>query len=281
MTTPQWRTLLDHVQSIPERVYETWTSSDGWNNLTQFGKEYGEDGVSWCAIFDWDMFHDVGLTAIVPKLDNVSAVGSWAKAKGQWSEYPSVGALVDFGNGAHTEIVVGFDATNVYTKGGNSLKAGAVDNGQGNGVWSHSHARADSYVTGYFAPRFPDGVCPPTADPHDYRGGKAVASWRWSAPTPPAVTRVVLGNVIAAARHDPGAAQGAALHRADCLPVEKALQSEGLLAAQWVDGSFGSLTVTAYAAWQRHLGYSGADANGIPGSASLNKLGAKHGFTVA
>lgn len=279
MTTAQWRQLVDHVQSIPERIYETWVSGEGWNNITQFGAEYGENGVSWCAIFDWDMFHDVGLDAIVPKLDNVSAVGSWAKAHGQWSEYPSVGAEVNFGNGAHTEIVVGFDATNVYTKGGNSIQTGAVDNGQGNGVWSHSHVRTDSYVTGYFAPRFPDGVCPPTADPHDYRGGTAVPSWRWSAPTPATVT-VSLANVIDSATHDPAAAQGSARHRADCLPVEKALQAEVLLASQWVDGSFGSKTVTAYAAWQRRCGYTGADANGIPGSASLTALGKKHGFTV-
>ncbi|MEY9837454.1 hypothetical protein [Streptacidiphilus sp. EB103A] len=279
MTTAQWRTLVDHVESIPERIYETWVSGEGWDNRTQFGKEYGWDGVSWCMEFDWDMFHDVGLDAIVPKTASVGVMADWAKAHGQWSEYPSIGALVDFGNGAHTEIVIGFDATNVYTKGGNSLETGAVDNGQGNGVWSHSHARADSYVTGYMAPRFPDGQCPPTADPKDPRGGTAVTSWRWS-PAPSPTVSVSLANVIAAAKHDPAAPQGSALHRADCLPVEKALQAEVLLASQWVDGSFGSLTVSAYAAWQRRCGYSGADANGIPGSASLIKLGSKHGFTV-
>jgi hypothetical protein len=81
--------------------------------------------------------------------------------------------------------VVGFDADYVYTKGGNSMKAGAADNGQGNGVWSHSSARRSARVVGYFAPRFPDGVCPPTADPHDPRGGTAVTSWRWAGPSAP------------------------------------------------------------------------------------------------
>ena len=178
--TPLWQKLLDHVMSIPEQVYETWTSSAGWNNVTQFGAEYGEQGVAWCVIFDWDMYHDVGLDTIVPKTDNVSSFTSWAKSRGQWSEYPSVGSWVNFGNGAHTELVIGFDATTVYTKGGNSLETGAVDNGQGNGVWRHSRTRTDSYVTGYFAPRFPDNICPPTADPQDPRGGKAVTSY-----TPP------------------------------------------------------------------------------------------------
>lgn len=280
MATAQWKALVDHVKSIPERVYEHWVPGVGWDNHTQFGTEYGWDGVSWCMEFDWDMFHDVGLEAIVPKTASVGVMADWARARGQWSQYPSVGALVDFGNGAHTEIVIGFDATNVYTKGGNSLATGAVDNGQGNGVWSHSHARTDSYVTGYLAPHFPDGICPPTADPADPRGGPAVASWRWSQPTP-RLPRVSLANVIAAARHDGPAPQGSALHRADVLPVERALHAEGLLATQWVDGSFGSRTRAAYAAWQARVGYRGADADGIPGHASLADLGAKRGFTVA
>jgi hypothetical protein len=36
----------------------------------------------------------------------------------------------------------------------------------------------------------------------------------------------------------------------------------------------GSTTLKSkYAAWQRHLGYSGADADGVPGATSLKKLG--------
>ncbi|MFJ9374447.1 hypothetical protein [Streptomyces sp. NPDC101455] len=189
-TTPDWRRLVDHVMAVPERIYEGWSSVVGWNNLTVFGKEYGWDGVAWCAIFDWDMYHGVGLDAIVPKTASVDGMTSWAQKKGQWSQYPSAGAWVNFSDGAHTELVVGFDADNVYTKGGNSLQVGAVDNGQGNGVWSHESPRLSKRVVGYFAPRFPDGVCPPTADPQDPRGGKAVTSWRWTAApsvaTPPA-----------------------------------------------------------------------------------------------
>ncbi|MBP0456260.1 peptidoglycan-binding protein [Streptomyces bomunensis] len=92
---------------------------------------------------------------------------------------------------------------------------------------------------------------------------------------------VDLSNVIAAARKDPGAAQGHQTHAADVRVVEAALKAEGLLSATYAsDGSFGTTTVTAYAAWQRHLGYHGADADGIPGKASLAKLGKAHGFTV-
>jgi hypothetical protein len=40
------------------------------------------------------------------------------------------------------------------------------------------------------------------------------------------------------------------------------------------------MTVAVYAAWQRHLGYSGSAADGIPGQDSLSRLGTRHGFHV-
>lgn len=179
MSVPQWKKLADHVMAVPERIYETWNSSVGWDNHTAFGKQFGEDGYAWCVMFGWDMYDDMGLRAIVPKVDNVNAFTSWAKQHGQWSEYPSVGAWVNLNGGGHTETVIGFDSGYVYTKGGNSIAAGAADNGQGNGVFRHKTARLSSKVVGYFAPKFPDGVCPPTADPHDYRGGKTQTSYTW------------------------------------------------------------------------------------------------------
>ncbi|MEV0095531.1 peptidoglycan-binding domain-containing protein [Streptomyces sp. NPDC050738] len=278
MTSAQWRRLVDHVVAVPEQIYETWTSSEGWNNMTRFGKEYGENGVSWCVIFNWDMYHDVGLDAVVPKVDNVTVFSDWAKKRGQWSGYPSVGAWVNLGGGAHTELVVGFDADTVFTKGGNSVRAGAADNGQGNGVWSHATPRRSARVVGYFAPHFPDGQCPPTADPSDARGGRAVASWRHAPGTPaPAVS---LAHVVHAARHDPPAPEGSATHHGDVLIVEKALSAEGLLPRQYVDGSFGTRTVDAYSAWQRRCHLTGPAADGIPGRQTLARLGAQHGFTV-
>jgi peptidoglycan hydrolase-like protein with peptidoglycan-binding domain len=57
------------------------------------------------------------------------------------------------------------------------------------------------------------------------------------------------------------------------LLVEQALQAKGLLAAQWVDGYFGTTTITAYTQYQQSLGYTGLDANGLPGKTSLTKLG--------
>jgi peptidoglycan hydrolase-like protein with peptidoglycan-binding domain len=64
------------------------------------------------------------------------------------------------------------------------------------------------------------------------------------------------------------------------LAVEQALQALNLLDAQWVDGYFGTTTITAYAAYQRSLGYTGLAANGLPGTTSLTRLG-QNRYTVS
>ncbi|MFJ6348675.1 N-acetylmuramoyl-L-alanine amidase [Streptomyces sp. NPDC092046] len=98
-------------------------------------------------------------------------------------------------------------------------------------------------------------------------------------PAPPARPVVDLSRLVAAARTDPPRS-GTPVSYPGVRTVEDALVKEGLLARGLADGHFGTATRTAYAAWQRRLRYSGADADGIPGRASLAKLGAKHGFTI-
>lgn len=53
--------------------------------------------------------------------------------------------------------------------------------------------------------------------------------------------------------------------------VQQALADEGFDVT--VDGWFGNETAAAYSGWQERLGYSGLDANGIPGPTSLRALG--------
>ncbi|MDN3241114.1 peptidoglycan-binding domain-containing protein [Glycomyces tritici] len=63
--------------------------------------------------------------------------------------------------------------------------------------------------------------------------------------------------------------------------VEQALDAKNFLAAGSVDGHYGTTTISAYSAYQKSLGYTGLDANGIPGPTSLAKLGSDTGlFTV-
>ncbi len=67
--------------------------------------------------------------------------------------------------------------------------------------------------------------------------------------------------------------------KAGVLLVEQALRDLHFLDAKWVDGYFGTTTVAAYANYQKSLGLTGLDANGLPGKTSLTKLGAGR-FTV-
>lgn len=99
---------------------------------------------------------------------------------------------------------------------------------------------------------------------------------------PPSKPVVSLKHVVAAARRDPGGRQGATTHKVEVRLVEDALVKLGYLNKRWADGSFGTYTVAAYARLQRHLGYAGAAADGIPGSHSLTWLGLRTGlFTKA
>jgi hypothetical protein len=61
--------------------------------------------------------------------------------------------------------------------------------------------------------------------------------------------------------------------KASVLLVEKALRDRRLLDARWVDGYFGTTTVTAYVKFQKSIGLTGRAANGLPGKTSLAKLG--------
>ncbi|MCX4754141.1 peptidoglycan-binding protein [Kitasatospora purpeofusca] len=96
----------------------------------------------------------------------------------------------------------------------------------------------------------------------------------------PSPRRVSLAHVVAAARTDPGAEQGHQTYGGEVRIVEQALADEGFLEQRWVDGSLGTRTVQAYAAFQRSLGYAGEDANGVPGQRSLRTLGDRRGFDV-
>lgn len=58
----------------------------------------------------------------------------------------------------------------------------------------------------------------------------------------------------------------------DVLRVKRRLDKRGFFRGE-LNNYFGKGLRSSYARWQRHLGYSGDDANGIPGRTSLEKLG--------
>jgi len=100
--------------------------------------------------------------------------------------------------------------------------------------------------------------------------------------SPPTIPSVDLSKLREAARVDPPRTSDKARYPTGTKRVEAALVAEGLLNKRYRDpiGHFGTATVSAYAAWQRRLGYTGRDADGIPGRVSLTELGRRHGFRV-
>lgn len=111
--------------------------------------------------------------------------------------------------------------------------------------------------------------------------GLAVGGQIVPAPVTAALPAVDMEALIKAAQVDPRRADTALTpgSKDSVLLVEQALRARGLLATAYVDGHFGTSTVSAYAAFQRSLGYSGLDATGLPGLTSLRLLGDQR-FTV-
>ncbi|MGW0283220.1 M23 family metallopeptidase [Streptomyces sp. NPDC003236] len=66
----------------------------------------------------------------------------------------------------------------------------------------------------------------------------------------------------------------------DVRTVQRALIAQGHAIPEGPTGFFGAQTRAAYRAEQLAQGFTGADADGIPGYASLSALGRRAGFTV-
>lgn len=269
--------------------YHEGRSNGHWNNDQKYSKAV--PGMAWsnfqawcCTFVSWCAMQ-AGEASLYPRTASCLTAVSWFRQQKRFSEYPAIGAQIFFGSGggSHTGIVTDYDSTYVYTVEGNTNAGGGAE---GDGVYAKKRLRRDSYVYGYGYPKFAGGI--KSADPAYAKEAPKPAPSK-PAPSKPAPSKpkpapkpvVDLSNVVAAAKADPKAAQGHTTHPADVKLVEAALKAEGLLKASYAaDGSFGSLTVDAYTSWQRKCGYTGSDADGIPGKESLTKLGAAHGFTV-
>lgn len=100
-------------------------------------------------------------------------------------------------------------------------------------------------------------------------------------PTPATKPTVSVAHLNAARAKDMPARTGHTTYPAEVRVVEAALKAEGLLAASYAaDGSWGTLTDAAYAAFRRKMGYVGSAATGTVGLASLKKLAARHNFVA-
>lgn len=93
-------------------------------------------------------------------------------------------------------------------------------------------------------------------------------------PTPTPTPKPVLVNKVWVKTVQPGK------RNSQVYTVVNALKKEGLYVGS-LTNFYSAAVKTAYANWQKKLGYSGTDADGLPGLASLTALGKKYGFAVA
>lgn len=92
-----------------------------------------------------------------------------------------------------------------------------------------------------------------------------------SAPAASALPVVYMDRAVVQSMVEPVYGQTGLPGNAGVKEIQRALRARGY--GTTVDGWFGTGTRADYAAWQRHLGYEGLGANGIPGPTSLTKLG--------
>lgn len=239
----------------------------GSNKNPYAAKAGHANGQAWCATFlvaGWK----VNKVPLVPGTNSAftPSMQNGFKNAGKLFNSPRAGDVgflfdKDLNRIAHVFFVEKVEGDFVKTIEGNTNMDGSRT---GVGVFRHSRrwTGGTTMIRGFGRPNY---QAPPA-------GGRG---------KPPAVPTVSLAAVIAAARHDAPAPDGATSHPAAVRIVEAALMAEGLLSSTFAkDGSFGTVTIKAYGQWQRKLGFSGDDADGIPGMDSLKKLGLKHGFRV-
>lgn len=257
---------------------------EGVNNANPFAAMAGfPNNQEWCDTFQSAARDQVGIR--VPSGANSNNCGASLAAfqkVGRSTFYPGVGFQVFYGNGGggHTGLVYRYDATYIY----------AIEGNESDQVELTQRLRTDPYVFAYGVPFFDENL--DSADSAwNGKWGNPASQPPSAAPTPttpPVAPAAPTGEPwVYLGQLEQGIAYGlnhATGDRDYCWPevlaVEHSLNMEGLLDDRYVDGAWGTSTTTAYAGWQRRLGYTGADADGNPGIASLSKLGAKYGFRV-
>ncbi|MCT9144570.1 LysM peptidoglycan-binding domain-containing protein [Streptomyces violarus] len=229
------------------------------------------------------------------------------KAAGQWHAgaggirrgdvvFFDWGGTNDIARIDHVGIVTGVSGANVYTIEGNTanvcarrVRREAEIAGYGRPKYRPASSSSGS-TTGTYTVKSGDTLGEIAAAHHttvqalvELNGikdpNKIGAGRKLKLPASTAARVVSLAKIVAAFKAD-APRKGTPVSYEPTRYVEQALVAEGLLAAQYADGHAGTATRSAYTLYQQRLGYRGADADGLPGTTSLKRLGDRHGFTV-
>jgi hypothetical protein len=264
-------------------IHEGRDKNGNWNNHQPYspatpGLEWSQNQ-AWCHTFaSWGAYY-CGGKEIIPITASCYTGVQWFRSRKQWTEYPVLGGLFYMGSTGqdHVGVVYAYDENSIYTVEGNTNSGGSY---QGDGVYLRVRPRRGAGSPyGYGIPAFVEETI--SADPR--HGGTPRASVLVDDPPPAEPTKPVVSvaHIEAARKRDPKLPQGGTTWAAEVNVVEQALAHEGLLDRRYAtDGSFGSLTVEAYDAFRRNVGYTGTAAKGSIGKESLTKLGNRQGFRV-
>ncbi|WP_224274103.1 peptidoglycan-binding protein [Streptomyces sp. LS1784] len=257
-----------------EGYHEGRDSSGAWNNHQKYspavpGLEWSQDQ-AWCATFTaWGATQTEGMADRWPITASCWNAVQWWKEHSRFTEYPVLGGPFYMGTSGqdHVGVVTGYDQNTIWTIEGNTNTSGSP---QGDGVYVRQRPRrGPGSPYGYGVPDYPEGTI--SADPA--LGGVPAA--RVGVPQVPA--EPVPAPAPAPARHQTtigGLSYGYGAQGDQVTAVGAALVAAGFddhyqegPGPNWTDAD-----TENYAEYQRSLGFTGADADGVPGEASLRQL---------
>ncbi|MFF4222277.1 peptidoglycan-binding protein [Streptomyces abikoensis] len=276
--------------------YQEGFSDGHWDNDNKFGRWYGMNEEAWCGMFVSWVADRSGNGDIVPRYAWCPAGVEWFQERGRWSEYPAVGSVVFFGPGGgnHTGICVGYTDDEITTIEGNTNDSGSAE---GDGVYLKTRPRKSSYVYGYGVPEFPEGAV--VADP-DWKGRPGIVHFGeqadesdipagGGAPAPREEAREEEQQDREEAQREPtdsdprqvvidGLAYGPGSSGEHITRLGEMLVRAGCGAyrvgpgPEWTEADTESVR-----RYQRMIGDTGADADGVPGPRQLARLIEEYG----
>lgn len=148
--------------------YKEGFSGGHWDNKEKYAAEVpglawvSAGGWPWCAVYVSWLALKANVADLFPRSASCSYGVDWFRKKGRFSAYPAIGAQVFYGKdgGAHTGLVVAYDANTITTVEGNTNTDGSPE---GNGVYLRKRNRRDANTYGYGLPEYAEGIT--TADP--------------------------------------------------------------------------------------------------------------------
>lgn len=150
---------VGYLEKASNRQLDSKTANAGSANYTKYGRDYGMNGVAWCAMFVWWCANQAGIGAdVIPKTASCTTSRNWFKDNGLFrSVAPQRGDLIYFkdtdGTAAHIGIVCAVDGSKVYTIEGNT-SGGSTLISNGGGVCKKSYSLTYNKIQGYARPAY-------------------------------------------------------------------------------------------------------------------------------